>query len=420
MTETQTELTIDRLGHRGDGVAHGPEGEVFAPFTLPGEVVRGEVSGGRMAAPKIAAPSAHRVKAPCPAFGRCGGCALQHASDAFVAGWKRDAVAAALAARGLQAEILETATSPDRSRRRAVLSGRRTKKTVLLGFHAARDAEIVPLADACPLLRPEILEGRAGLEALVARAASRKGELRLSVTVSLNGLDIAATGARPLDGPLRLDLARLAGEFGWARLVVDDEPIATARPPHQPFGKARVAPAPGGFLQATAEGEAAILSEIRAVVGKAARVVDLFCGAGAFALPLAETAEVLAVEGDGPALAALEAGWRATGGALRKVVPLKRDLFRRPLLAAEMKGFQAAVIDPPRAGAEAQTAELAALAAGGMPGPERIAAVSCNPATFARDARALVDAGWRMGPVRPVDQFRWAPHVELTAGFTRG
>lgn len=416
----ETEFTIERLGHRGDGIAHAGAEEVFIPFTLPGETVRGTPEGGRLAAPKIVTPSPDRVTPPCPAFTRCGGCALQHGSEPCIAAWKRDAVAAALAARGLQAEILETATSPARSRRRATLSGRRTKKTVLLGFHAARGSEIVPLAESCPLLRPEILEGRPGLEALVACAASRKGELRITVTVSLNGLDISATGARPLDGPLRLDLARLAGEHGWARLVVDDEPIASARPAHQPFGKGRVAPAPGGFLQATAEGEAAILADIRAVVGKAGRVVDLFCGAGAFTLPLAETAEVLALEGDGPALAALEAGWRATGGALRRVIPMQRDLFRRPLLAAEMKGLQAAVIDPPRAGAEAQVAELALLAAKDMPGPDRIAAVSCNPATFARDARALVDAGWRMGPVRPVDQFRWAPHVELTAGFTRG
>lgn len=421
MTETQT-FRIDRLGHRGDGIARDDGGrEIFISFALPGETVAGTPEDGRIAAPAILTPAPERAAPPCPAFGACGGCALQHASEDYVADWKRDLVAAALAARGLGDTPVEpTATSPARSRRRATLSGRRTKKTAFIGFHGARSAIIEPLDPGCALLRPEIMAAREDLGELVRVIASRKGELKIAVAVSDEGLDVSAEGARTPEGSDRAALAALADKADWARLTVNDEAIVTRRPPVRAFGRARVAPPPGGFQQATAEGEAALLAELRATVGKAGRIADLFCGAGAFALPLAENAEVLAVESEPAALAALETGWRATGGALRRVIPLQRDLFRRPLLAAELKPFEAVVIDPPRAGAEAQSQALAELAAAALPGPTRIGFVSCNPASFARDARILVDAGWRLTRAVPVDQFRWSPHVELVARFERG
>lgn len=401
-------LTVERLGHLGDGVAPGP---VFVARALPGEVVEGEVAGGRMAAPRILEPSPDRVRAPCPHFNGCGACALQHASDRFLAGWKQEVVRAALAAQGLTAEFAPPAISPPGSRRRATLAGRRTRKGVIVGFHARARATIVPVPD-CRVLHRDLIAAVPACEQMTAMGASRKGEVGFAMTRSVVGVDIAASGARALDLGLRTDLAALADAADLARLSWNGELIAERRPPVQRMGSADVVPPPGAFLQATAEGETALVDAVAESVGEAARVVDLFAGCGTFTLPLAARAEVHAVEGDPALLAALDQGWRRAAG-LRRVTTEARDLFRRPLLADELAGFDAAVIDPPRAGAVAQTAALAASDIA------RIAAVSCNPVSFARDARVLTDAGFRLSRVLVVDQFRWSPHVELAASLTR-
>jgi 23S rRNA (uracil1939-C5)-methyltransferase len=409
------ELEIERLGHRGDGVGSHAGVELFAPFTLPGELVRGGPDQGRIEAPEILRASPDRAVPPCPAFGACGGCALQHASDPWLAGWKRDQIMHALRARGFDAlDIRDTITSPASSRRRASLSGRRTKKTAILGFHARAGTEIIPLTDACTLLRPEIIAAKDALQGIVSLLATRKSELKVAVTLTLNGLDVDVTGAAPPDGPQRLVLARHAREAGLARLTLDGDPVSEHRLPLHRFGRAEVAPPPGGFIQATSEGEAALVAAVREAIDKAPRVADLFCGAGTFALPLAERAEVLAVEGDLALLHALEAGWRKAGGALKRIATAQRDLFRRPMLTNELRKMTAVAIDPPRAGAEAQCRELAKPSS-----ITRIASVSCNPATFARDARILADGGWRLVWIQPVDQFRWSPHLELAAAFER-
>ncbi|MGM0585512.1 MAG: class I SAM-dependent RNA methyltransferase [Pseudomonadota bacterium] len=404
------EVEIARLGRHGDGVHAG--GETFAPLTLPGELARGEIEGGRMEAPEVLRASPERVDPPCAHFGTCGGCALQHASDAFVAAWKRERIAAALASRGLEAEIRATLTSPPRSRRRAVVSARRTRASATLGFHARRGARIVELSE-CHVLDPAIFGAREALRALAALGGTRKGEMKMAVTATETGLDVDVSGGRPLDGLLRLKLAAWAAEAEVARLSWAGEAVAAPRPPALRFGAAVVTPPPGAFLQATREGEAALLGAVREAAGEAGPVVDLYAGLGTFALPLAEGAEVLAVEGDAALTAALEAGWRGTGGRLKRVRVETRDLARRPLTVQELKPFAAAVLDPPRAGAKAQAEALAGSAVG------RLAAISCNPETFARDARILVDGGWRLDWVQPVDQFRWSAHVELAAGFSR-
>ena len=236
--------------------------------------------------------------------------------------------------------------------------------------------------------------------------------LRLTVTSGPAGLDVDAAGGRALDAGLRSELAAAAEAGDLARLSWGGEPVALRRQPVQAMGRAQVVPPPGAFLQATAEGEAVLVAAVREASAGARRVADLFAGCGTFALPLAETAEVRAVEGDGAMLTALAAGWRQAAG-LRRVTTEVRDLFRRPLLAPELAGLDAVVIDPPRAGAEAQSR---VLAGSGVP---RIAAVSCDPASFARDARLLVEGGYRLDWVQPVDQFRWSGHVELAAQFSR-
>ncbi len=399
--------TIQRLGHQGDGIAPGP---VFAPLTLPGEVVEGVRDGARLWDVKIITPSDDRVAPPCRHFKSCGGCLLQHASDAFVATWKQDIVRTALQAQGLEAAFLPIHTSPPRSRRRAGLSARRTKKGAIAGFHGRASGTIVEIPD-CQLVHPDLLAALPLAERLAVLGGSRKGELSVMATRSLNGLDIAVTGGKELDGPLRVALAQEAEAAKLARLAWEDEVIATRLPPAQQMGRAEVSPPPGAFLQATEDGEAALLAGVVEAVGDAARVVDLFAGCGTFTLPLAERAEVLAVEGEAEMLRALDKGWRMAQG-LKKVTTQARDLFRNPLLPEDLARFDAAVIDPPRAGAEAQVAELAAS------GIATIAFVSCNPVTFARDARVLVDAGWRLDWVQVVDQFRWSPHTELVARMT--
>lgn len=402
-------ITIERLGHKGDGIAPGP---VFVPMVLPGEVVEGEIVEGTLAAPRIVTPSPDRVSPPCRHYRACGGCSLQHASDMFVARWKAQVVETALAAQGITAPLRPIVTSPANSRRRAVLHGRRTKKGVLLGFHARGSDTLIEVPE-CRLLHPDLMAALPALEALIPLAASRKGEVGFTVTRSEAGPDVAVSNAKPIDGQLLAEIGPLCQTYGLARLTWNGEQLAERLPPVQHFGRARVLPPAGAFLQATAEGEAALLAAVAEAVGKAARAVDLFAGCGTFSLPLAERAEVHAVEGAAEMLAALDKGWRHAQG-LRRVTTEARDLFRRPLTPDELNRFDAVVIDPPRAGAEAQTETLAAS---DVP---VIAAVSCNPVTFARDARRLIGAGYRLDWVQPVDQFRWSPHIELAARFSRG
>ena len=400
------EITIQRLGHKGDGIAEGP---VLAPLTLPGETVAGEVADGRMDAPRILSPSPDRVKAPCPHFRTCGSCALQHASDDFVGRWKRGVVETGLAAQGLATTFRPIHVSPPRSRRRATLAGRRTKKDALIGFHARRSGTIVPITD-CHILHPDLMATLPALKEITRLGASRSATLAFALTLSEAGIDCAVTGGKPLDEALRLALPRFRDRF--ARITWDGETVFTDAPPLQSFGPASVTPPPGAFLQATPDGEAALRTAMQEATGGAKAIVDLFAGVGTFALPLAQAAPVHAVEGAPEMLAALDHGARHAT-RLKPVTTEARDLFRRPLVAEELARFDAAVIDPPRAGAAAQVRELAAAA---IP---RIGFVSCNPITFARDAGTLTQAGYRLDWVQVVDQFRWSPHIELAAQFTR-
>ena len=261
------------------------------------------------------------------------------------------------------------------------------------------------------MVTPAITAALPALARLTRVAASRTGTLALTVTDGPAGLDVDVTGAHDLDPDLRRALAAFAETEDLARLACGREAVATRRPPFQRMGDARVVPPPGAFLQATAEGERALVAAVRAAVGGARRVADLFAGCGTFTLPLSAGAEVLAVEGDAAMPAALAAAQRPPG--LRPVRTETRDLFRRPLLATDLAGFEGVVIDPPRAGAEAQSRELA------RSDVPVIAAVSCDPATFARDAAILAAGGYRLDWVQPVDQFRWSGHVELAARFSR-
>jgi 23S rRNA (uracil1939-C5)-methyltransferase len=404
------DVEIESLGAQGDGVTEG--GALYVPYTLPGERVSVVRHGDRGRVEEILTASADRIKPVCPHFGTCGGCALQHASEQFTEVWKRDLIAVTLAARAItEVAIRPTITSAPGTRRRITVAGRRTRKGMLIGFHAPAATDIIPI-ESCAVAEPALIALLPALDELVGLAASRKGEVRLTLTQTDGGIDVAVNGAKEITGPAQALLAGVAARAGFARLGWNGEAVATMRAPEVTMGRARVVPPPGGFLQPTRDGEAALVAAVGEVVGEASRVADLFCGSGTFTLPLAEQAEIHAVEGEQAALAALDTAWRNTPG-LKLVRCERRDLTHRPMQPAELKGIDAVVIDPPRAGARAQAEQLAR---GQVP---RIAAVSCSPATFARDARILIDGGYRLEWVQPIDQFRWSPHVELVAAFRR-
>ena len=402
-------LTIERLGHLGDGVAQGPNGPIFVSGVLPGEVVEGELSGDRLTQVRIVTPTATRVKPPCAHAKSCGGCLMQHANDNFVADWKIGIVRGALDGQGLESDIRGIVTSPPKSRRRATFAARRTKSGALIGFHARGSDVIIPIPN-CQLLHSDLMAAIPGIEALVKIGGSRTQELSFTVTRSDAGSDVVADGGKPLDAALRMELARAVETFGFARLKWGDEVVALRANPIQQIGPARVVPPPGAFLQATDHGQERLVALVKEALGPQKKIVDLFAGCGTFALPLAEGAEIHAVEGDAEMMSALDKAARQTPG-LKKVSVETRDLFRRPLELDEFKHVTGVVIDPPRAGAEAQ---IIPLSASRVP---VIAMVSCNPATFARDAKSLIEGGYHLEWVSVVDQFRWSSHVELVGCF---
>jgi 23S rRNA (uracil1939-C5)-methyltransferase len=399
------------MGHRGDGIAEGPGGPIYVPGALPGETVEiAEVPGhpDRRRLVHVAAASAERIAPICPHFGVCGGCAVQHWDAAPYRAWKRDLLVTALRQAGLDAPVGDLIDAHGEGRRRAVLHARRGGHDVLeVGFSAARAHHIVPI-DRCPVLAKS-LDGAIGAAWAIAEMLDpAKKPLDIQITATDAGLDIDVRGSGPLSPSLMTALARIAQERNLARLTRHGELIAQQRPPTLRIGNASVPLPPAAFLQATAAGEATLARLGLAACADAAIIADLFAGIGPFALRLAERARVVAVDDDEAALAALKRG-AATAAGLKPVEIETRDLFRRPLAAAELKRFDAVVFDPPRQGAQAQARELAASKVA------RIVAVSCNPATFARDASELVRAGYRLLEVTPVDQFRYAAHVEIVA-----
>jgi 23S rRNA (uracil1939-C5)-methyltransferase len=394
---------IESLTHLGMGRT--VEGELI-PRVLPGETIDLTEGGVR-----IVTPSVDRISAVCRHYKGCGGCSMQHASQAFTATWKQNIVERALAAHGISPDFRPIHVSPPNSRRRAKFSGTRTKKGALVGLHGRASDVIVAIPD-CQLISSDLINLIPVFEQLTVLAASRKSEIDLTVTASDAGADVHIETAQPLTEKLRVELAELVQSQGLARLTWNDEPVVERVPPYQTFGKVRVVPPAGAFLQATRDGEEALFSSVLDTVSGSKRVVDLFAGCGTFALRLADQSEVHAVEGEASMMAALDKGWRMAAG-LKRVTTETRDLFRRPLEPDELDKFDAAVIDPPRAGAASQMATLARSKIG------KIAMVSCNPVTFARDVAVLTAAGYKVDWVQVVDQFRWSAHVEIAASLTR-
>lgn len=418
------ELEIARVGARGDGIAHAEGRAVFVPYTAPGDRLTARVEtpargDWRGEIDRLTAPGPGRATAPCAHFGRCGGCSLQHLDGPTVAAQKRDWLAQALAARGLDPGALRDPLAiPPGRRRRARFAARKTARGWIVGFNEAKGARIVDQRH-CPALLDELAALPAFLRALLARL-ERIGEATDILACRTDaGLDLAFFPAMPTEPSLRDREALLAGarDRGLARVAWDSgagmaETVAAPAPPRLVMGGVSVLVPPGGFLQPSADGEAAIVERVLDAVGPARRVADLYCGLGTLALPLAEGGAriVHAVDGDAAMVDALR---RAAGNAGARLTGECRDLARQPLAGADLARFDAAVFDPPRAGAAAQAAALAAS------GVARVVAVSCNPATLARDLRMLVDGGFRIDWVQPIDQFPWAAHLEAVACLSR-
>ncbi|MEP9350396.1 RNA methyltransferase [Xanthobacter sp. KR7-225] len=405
------ELLVTRMGAQGDGVAEGPDGPLFVPYALPGELVRVARDGERMRLDEVLAPSVARVAPVCRHFGRCGGCLLQHWDLAPYFAWKRGLVVEALARERVAAAVGLVVDAHGAGRRRVIFHARQYGAKTVVGFAERKSHAMVDLAE-CPVLAPDLDQALPAARAVAQALAGAKKPLDIQVVASATGLDLDVRGSGPLPPALLMDLAALAERFGLARVTRHGELVLQRAAPVLMMGRARVELPPAAFLQATAEGEAGLAAAVGQGVAGAKRVADLFAGIGTFALRLAERARVHAVEGNAAAVTALLKAARATDG-LKGVSGEARDLFRRPLLPEELSAFDAVVIDPPRQGAEAQARQLAAATVG------RVVYVSCSAASFARDARALIDGGFRLGTVTPFDQFRFSPHVELVGVFER-
>ena len=410
------QLIIARVGHQGDGIAETPGGVVFVPGALPGEVVRAVVRDGRAEAVEILEASADRVPMQSQTYAACGVAPLQHWASAPYLAWKRDLVVETLKREGIETEVEATVATPPGVRRRIALHARRDEDgQVVLGFKGRRSWRVVPLAH-CPLSDPRINAALPGLAAVAAPfLGGAKSAPTLHVTVTDSGLDVDITGVERSgrSADVAQQGVRAARTADLARLSMDGETLVMMRQPTVRFGRATVPLPPASFLQASPVAEAALVERAVAAVRGAKRIADLFCGAGTFTFPLAEVAPVLAADSSAGSIAGLKAG-AGTAQGLKGIDAQARDLFRRPLSPHDLKGIEAIVIDPPRAGALEQTQQFA-----GTKSVSVVVGVSCNPATFARDARVLVDAGFVLERVTPIDQFLWSTHVELVGVFRR-
>ena len=420
-------LPVERLGSRGEGIASGSTGPIYVPYALPGDIIVADVEGERGKLIEIAQAGQDRIEPFCRYYGRCGGCAVQALAVDAYARWKRGILASALAQAGITHDIEPLLDAHGEGRRRATFHARSvalgSRHIARLGFMAMRSHEVVDI-DACPILSPAMAGAVASARAIAETLVGPSRPLDILMTGMPAGLDVDLRGCGPLSFGHRQALIEAAERLDLARISNHGEIVVERRAPMLAVGSTQVVAPPGSFLQATEMGEqllsrlvieAALHSSEPPAPRRAARsqrIADLFCGIGTFALRLAEHAEVRAVDADAPALRALARAARSNA-SLHAVVTETRDLSRRPLSSAECERFDTVVFDPPRAGAQAQARELAAS------GVATVIAVSCNPASFARDARILVDGGYAVERITPVDQFRHSPHVEIVGVFRR-
>ena len=410
-----TKAIIFAMGAGGDGIAEIENAraqieKVFVPFALRGEEVTLAVNGTRADVMAVLTASPERIEPVCIHFTTCGGCAMQHWQAEPYRKWKTSLVSAALMSVGIEEPLGDLIVSPPASRRRAVFTATMASGKLVFGFNRMMSHSVEPI-DECAVVVPAIVAALPALRALSAQLSTlAKGAFSLTVTATETGLDLRADKVKQPDDALRRALINTSLKHGFARLAINDEIIVESRSPLVNFGGVMVSPPSGGFLQATVQAEHAMQGIVAGYLEGAKKIADLYCGSGTFALPLARKATVHAVESEGAALNALDKAWRgATGLKMRTLTTEKRDLAVRPLMVKELDKFDAVVIDPPRAGAETQMKQLAKSTV------KRIAAVSCNPQTLARDLKILIDGGYNVVRITPIDQFLWTPHLEVIA-----
>jgi 23S rRNA (uracil1939-C5)-methyltransferase len=396
--------TVDHLGHKGDGIVRTDEGTLHVAKVLPGEVIR--LEGTRLMA--IDTPSPERVTPFCPHYDSCGGCKFQHWRERAYAAWKHSKVVEALEAEGLgHVSVLPMIDAAGEGRRRVSLHVRKIGEAWRAGFMELKSHTLAPL-DSCPVLAPALQAA----PQMAARFGSILGPCDVSLTLVSNGIDVAVRAERKAVVNRLAALTEVFNAFRFVRLSVNGEELLQREPPLVALGRAKVPLPPGSFVQATRAGEDILTRLVLGHAKGAKHVADLFSGVGTFALPLAEHSRVTAIDSDKPAIAALSAAVRGAQG-MKPVKAEVRNLFKAPLQVDELKEFDLVVMDPPRAGAEAQVQSLARSAI------TAAIYVSCDAATFARDARVLTDVGYKLAEVQPVDQFKWSSHVELVAAFKR-
>ena len=419
MSDAYEDVVITRLGVLGDGVterkvqdgaAQTAKGPLFIPFALPGETWRLFAGGSP---PRRETDSPDRIAPLCQHFGTCGGCMSQHMSPSLYADWKRGAIVQAFAHRGIEADVGALTAIAPHSRRRAFLGVERTDKNVAIGFREEGQHTLVDIME-CPVLDALIVAALPLLKEMAKIAMPGRTSGRLVVTKLDHGLDVSFdNGHKMLHADDRQALAKLCKTGRIIRLIVAGDMVVTHESPSLTLGGVAVDPPPSIFLQAVPQAESLLIDLVMAALpAKAKRVADLFCGIGTFALPLARKVQVFAVDSDKRALAALEAATRHATG-LKPIEVRTRDLFREPLSPKELENFDAVVFDPPRAGAAEQVERIARSKV------RHVIAVSCAPTTLARDAKTLIDAGFTMGPVTPIDQFLYSPHTEAVVVFKR-
>tara|TARA_B110000263_G_scaffold107549_1_gene93984 strand:- start:1431 stop:2633 length:1203 start_codon:yes stop_codon:yes gene_type:complete len=392
------------LNSRAEGVtADGTR----VPRALPGE----EIALGKENKFKIILPSKDRITPVCAHYKGCGGCSMQHSTQSFIKNWKSNVIKSCLSARGLETIIKPILTSKTNSRRRVTLHGIKTKKSVTVGFFKRNTHELIS-TPSCELVNPEILSAFSLFEEITLIGATRKSIIEISVTVSKEGLDLNILNGKKLDNQSIMKITGLCESFNIARITWNEDLLANFLNPTIVFQGIAITPPPNAFLQATEQGQEILITNAMLSVFDSDKVIDLFSGCGTFTLPAAKRSEVLAIDKTKSMLTAIDQAWRETTG-LKKVTSRSQDLFKEPVGKEELNSFDAAIIDPPRVGAEAQSHELAKSHI------KRISSVSCNPRTFSRDAKILVDSGFKLDWVQPIDQFLWSSHIELVAQFSR-
>ncbi len=406
-------IKIEKLNLGGIGKGPSDNGDIVeVPFSLPGDHIRiEETNFGPRLQKSIIKNSPYRVTPICPQFGVCGGCSLQHGSDSFVTAWKRKIIENSLASRGLNIRVSEVFTSAQFSRRRAVFTGRRTKKKIIVGFNSRGTDMIVPL-DGCVLLHHDIQEFFPALEKITSLGTSRKGKIRIHVSLSNNGLDVLVQASKDLDEKARAEIITLSKQYSISRFIWGNNLVVSLAPPVQFFGKVEVIPPALFFTQATVDGQNFMVNSANEALTGSKNVLDLFCGIGTFSASLCHKFRFLAVDHSKNMIEAIHVASKKSVG-IKPIDTQVRNLYKNPILENELDKFDSVILDPPRCGALEQYKILARSSI------KNIVAVSCNPVTFARDAEILVRRGFKVRWVKLIDQFRWSHHIEVMANFKK-